>query len=116
MKTYIEIEDIVPIHGIHYEEQETCITYMHNDKVALISTNDNSFINKIKKRMQKSPNSYKCFIRCDKANIDNYFFEVPKKLISFRTERPKKELTEEQRMAFSERAKQMLKRRYKNEL
>lgn len=110
MKTYIQVEDIVPIYGISYEEQETCITYMHKDKVALISTNDNSFINKIKKRMQKSPNSYKCFIRCDKANIDNYFFEVPKKLISFRTERPKKELTEEQRKVLSERARSIFKK------
>ena len=107
MKIYISLDEINTISGTSYEEQETCITYMHKDNTALISTNDNTVINKLKKKMQSSPNSYKCFIRCNKENIDNYFFEVPKKLISFRGDRPKRELTEEQRKAISERAKKL---------
>ena len=104
--THDQIEDI----ACDRSEQETSINWFRDDKIALICTSDYTMVTRIAKAMAKDPDNYKCYYyetNRDKktGRLGNYFFEVPKKLITFRAEREKRvtNYTEEQRKAIGER-------------
>lgn len=106
--THDQIEDI----SCNKAEQETAINWMRNDDIALICTSDFTVVTRIAKAMAKDPDNYKCYYyetNRDKetGRLGNYFFEVPKKLISFRAERDPNGpgMSEEQRKAVGERFK-----------
>ena len=106
--TYDQIEDI----SCHRCEQETSINWMRDDDIAVVCTSDFTVVTKLSKAMAKDPDNYKCYYyesNRDKetGRLGNYFFEMPKKLLSFHAKREgtKKELTAEQRKAIGERFK-----------
>lgn len=100
-KIYITADEIDSV-TCERECQETAINWLRDDDIIRVCSSDNTFITKMKRVMQKSPNEYKCYYY--KSNIDkktgkvaNYFFEFDKSLISFRAKHSKQTLTEEQR-------------------
>ena len=105
--TYDQIEDI----SCHREEQETTINWMRDDDIAVVCTSDYTVVTRISKAMAKDPGTYKCYYyesNRDKqtGRLGNYFFEIPKKLISFRSGSEKSNkapMSEEQRKAVGER-------------
>lgn len=105
--TYDQIEDI----SCHREEQETAINWMRDDDIAVVCTSDYTVVTRIGRAMARDPENYKCYYyesNRDKqtGRLGNYFFEIPKKLISFRAEKEKSTkapMTEEQRKAVGER-------------
>ena len=104
--THDQIEDI----SCNRAEQETAINWMRDDDIALICTSDYTVVTRISKAMAKDPDNYKCYYYesnrdKDTGRLGNYFFEVPKKLISFRSERDGKPMSEDQRKAVGERFK-----------
>lgn len=104
--TYDQIEDI----SCNRCEQETAINWLRDDDIAIVCTSDFTMVTKLSKAMAKDPDNYKCFYyECNRdketGRLGNYFFEVPKKLISFRAEREGSPMSEEQRKAVGERFK-----------
>ena len=104
--TYDQIEDI----SCHRCEQETAINWMRDDDIAVVCTSDFTVVTRIAKAMAKDPDSYKCYYyegNRDKetGRLGNYFFEIPKKLITFRSEREKTSsaMSEEKREQIRER-------------
>ena len=94
-------------------EQETAINWLRDDKMIEICTSDLTMVTKLARMVEKDPDNYKCFYyECNRNNetgkLGNYFFEVPKKLLSFRTGgegKAKKNLTADERKAIAERFK-----------
>lgn len=106
-KIYITAEEINNVY-CERESQETAINWLRDDETLIVCSSDNTFITRMKRAMQKDPDNYKCYYyetnrdkKTDK--LSNYFFEVPKKLISFRSERTSKEYTKEEKQAIGER-------------
>ena len=105
--THDQIEDI----SCTRCEQETSINWMRDDTSAVICTSDYTVVTRIARAMARDPKNYRCYYyECNRdketGRLGNYFFEIPKKLVSFRADREKsakKEMTEEQRKAISER-------------
>ena len=104
-KIYISADQIEDISCVRCE-QETAIKWLRDDDVAVVCTSDFTMVTKISKAMAKDPKSYKCYYyeeNRDKetGRLGNYFFEIPKKLISFHVAREKsnKVLTEEEKKA-----------------
>ena len=97
------------------DEQETTINWLRVEDKLVICTSDNTYITKMKKIMERDPESYKCYSYDDNVdengNYYTYFFEVPKSLLTWRVQRDKRMLTDEQRQKLSERAKQNLVRK-----
>jgi hypothetical protein len=82
-------------------EQETIFNWNREEKEASIYTCEPSLKAKLKKLAAEYPEIYKLY-KEDKYSAE---YIVPKNLITVRTPRAKKELSEEQRKALSERAK-----------
>ena len=109
-KIYITHDQIEVISCMRCE-QETAINWMRDDDIATICTSDYTVVTRISRAMARDPKNYRCYYyesNRDKetGRLSNYFFEIPKNLISFRSEREKsnkKELTDEQRKAVAER-------------
>ena len=91
--------------GIPINEQETTINFQRDGEKAIIWTSDNTLITKLDKLCRAS-GKYK-LIEESKAQgvIVSKTYETDKKLISFRTDRVKRELTESQKKELAERAK-----------
>lgn len=87
------------------DEQETTISWYRRDAVASVYTSDNTMLTKMKKLMAKSPDCKLTNIAWNKdGEPTGYFFEVPVRFV--KVLKPK-EVSEEQRIALSERLKAM---------
>ena len=89
-------------------EQETVITIARDGRGARVWTSDTTMMTKLDKLCAASPENY----HLDKngtfedGSIANKFYSIAdKSLVSFRMAKAKRELTEEQRAAISERLK-----------
>jgi len=92
------------------DSQETNINWLRDDDILAVETSDNTFLTKMKHIMERDPESYKCYYHA--GNVDkktgkvySYVFEVSKKLLNFRVQSTRKELTEEEKIALRKRLK-----------
>lgn len=97
MKTHEK--NALPLAGLPVNEQETVITIDRETRRATIYTSDTRYINRLDKRYERTRE------HINNGKIAAVEYEVDEKLISFRSKVTKKNLTEEQRQAFSERMK-----------
>lgn len=83
------VDDVVAIKGVSVEEQETTVQMGRTEDVAYVWTSDNTIVTKIKKLMVKAPDQWKLVKISTNADGEavGYFFECPKKLVTFRTPR-----------------------------
>ena len=102
-RKYVDINKLESVHSSS-DEAETTITVGRNDKVITIYSSDNAMITKIERAALKNPENWKCWegARSPDGKLRSYFFEAPKRALSFRGGN-KKELTEEARQAARER-------------
>lgn len=97
MKTHEK--NALTLAGLPVNEQETVITIDRETRRATIYTSDTRYINRLDKRYERTRE------HINNGKIAAVEYEVDEKLISFRSKVTKKNLTEEQRQAFSERMK-----------
>ena len=106
-KTYT-IDDLVAFPNNPLDEQETSIVFERNSDKMTIWTSDNTIVTKLRGLMIKSPEEY---ILRSISTYDGqpvaYEVEAPKEFLSFRSVRVTRTMTEEQRIANSERMKAM---------
>lgn len=79
-------------------ERETVITFNENEDLAVVTTADRTVIRKIKKLMEENDS-----ISASQVSKEVWQFGMPKKFLKFRLPR---KMTDEQRKAASERAKE----------
>lgn len=86
-------------------EQETTISFGRTDDLADIWTNDKTMMTKLDKLCETSPDFYKCIDvgRTREKEIMCKRYKVDKSMLSFRTRKIQRELTEEQKKEFAER-------------
>lgn len=94
--------------SIPLDEQETTITFRRTDKDADIWTNDRTMITKLDKLCEKSPDNYKCidvgrYVNDRDQIMDKKYRISDKTLISFRSAKIHRELTDEQKKEMAER-------------
>lgn len=89
-------EKKTPSGAVPTSEQETVIVIDRQTRKANIYSTDTRFINKLDKRYERTKEHY------NEDGICAVEYEVPENLVSFRN---KRELTEEQKKAISERMK-----------
>ena len=88
-------------------EQETIILFNREEKDADVYTHEPSLKKKLDKLCETTPGE---FVKREDNGVGGVTYTLPKKLISIRTPRPKKALSEEERIALRERmAKSMSK-------
>lgn len=92
------------------EEQETVISWDRADRTARIYTTDRRYIGKLDKMYERKQ------IHRNADGITAVEYEVPEKLVSFRSGIVKKNLTDEQRRAKSEQMKKWHKERRQNQI
>ena len=106
-KTYT-VDDLVAFPNNPLDEQETSIVFERNSDKMIIWTSDNTIVTKLRGLMTKSPEEY---ILRSISTYDGqpvaYEVEAPKEFLSFRSVRVTRTMTEEQRIANSERMKAM---------
>ena len=106
-KTYT-VDDLVAFPNNPLDEQETSIVFERNSDKMTIWTSDNTMVTKLRGLMTKSPEKY---ILRSISTYDGqpvaYEVEAPKEFLSFRSVRVTRTMTEEQRIANSERMKAM---------
>ena len=95
--------------SIPVNEQETTISFWRDEGHATVWTNDRMTITKLDKLCREAPDNYQC-IETGKARftgeiLDKRYKISDKGLLSFRSRRMKRELTDEQRAALSEAMK-----------
>lgn len=93
---------------IALEDQETVISFSRTCDVATVWTTDRTMMNKLDKLCEKSPSNYECFdvgrYVNDKDQImDKSYYISDKTLISFRSAKVHRELTDEQKREVAER-------------
>ena len=91
-------------------EQETIINFNREEKCAYVYTADPVMMRKLDRLCKEFPKTYilKAVMHDADGVVTGKDYVVNnKKLIAIRRERPKRNLTEEQRKAYSERAKKM---------
>lgn len=100
------VDDVVVIKGLSGEEQETTVQISRTEDVAYVWTSDNVVATKIKKLMGRAPDQWKLVKISTNAAGEpvGYFFECPKKLVSFRVSR---EYSDEQIQQMRKTAKMM---------
>lgn len=94
--------------SVSYEEQETTISFGRDKDGAEIWTSDRTVMTKLDKLCEESPEYWKCkkveyFLDGSLAN--KVYTVTDKALISFRSKKVKRELTDEQRAELAERMK-----------
>lgn len=97
-RKYLTVDEMIAVR-CNPEEQETSISMMRNENKIRIFTSDNTFITKLKRVMSKYPDNFKCYVSGYDRNKNpvGYFIEGPKKILSIRTGKSKKPLSEEER-------------------
>lgn len=96
--------------GLPSVEQETVIMIDRETRKARIYTSDTRYINKLDKLYERQQ------VHRNTDGITAVEYEVPEKLISFRSGITKRPLTEEQRAALSERMKKRNEERRQNQI
>lgn len=89
-------------HGLSSAEQEICINAMRNDDYAFIYASDSTYITKLDKLCEISPEYYSLV---KETSIGKTYKVSDKSLISFRQK--KREMSEEAKQAASERFKEL---------
>lgn len=106
-KTYT-VDDLVAFPNNPLDEQETSIVFERNSDKMTIWTSDNTIVTKLRGLMTKSPEEYILrSISTYNGQPVAYEVEAPKEFLSFRSVRVTRTMTEEQRIANSERMKAM---------
>lgn len=94
------IEESKIYNSVSISEQEVCISFMRDEDFATIYTSDTTYMTKLDKLCKASPDMYSLIV--DTGRGKTYRVE-DKTLISFRAK--KREMSEEQKEAASERMK-----------
>ena len=98
--------------GISLEEQETVVNFYRTDRRMSIYTSDQTMITKLMKLLKKSEQNGEAgymLVREEKMNGRVVAIEVsaPKHLLSLRTPKKKRELSDEERQALAERMRKV---------
>lgn len=99
--------------NIPTDEQETVITIRRDRSAALVWTSDSTMITKLDKLCNSSPDYYKLIdTGVIEGTIVNKEYKITDKtLISFRSSKTKRQLTDDQRQAIAERFKNIRSRK-----
>lgn len=102
-KRVYTVKDLVGVHDVKGDEQETTVQISRTGDVAHIWTNDNTMITKIRKLMERAPDQWKLVKISWQADGSHagYFFECPRKAIKFGV---KNSISNEVRAAMPEKA------------
>lgn len=94
--------------SIQVEEQETIINFSRSDNSAVIWTSDSTIITKLDKLVKAAPKYYSLRNTgvINDSIVNKEYFVADKSLISFRSGKVKREMSEEQKKALAERLKQ----------
>lgn len=92
------------------DSQETNINWLRGETVLSIETSDNTFLTKMRHVMERDPENYKCYYlenNMDRktGKVSSYVFEVSIKLLNFRVNSGRRELTDEEKLALKQRLK-----------
>lgn len=106
-KIYITDPDKIESVKCEMECQETSVHWVRGDTHAIVCVSDNTVLTRLVRAMKNDPDNYKCYYYessrdRDSGKLANYFFEVPHKLVSFRS-KVHREYTDEQRAAMRDR-------------
>jgi len=86
------------------DEQEVHISFGRNDKVAKVYASDTRYINKLDKLVENNPDFWKCTgTETIKGEVIGKSYECPTSLISLRSKKTVRVLTEEQKEEFRQR-------------
>lgn len=96
-----DTKNTLPLAGLSISEQETVITIDRETRRARIYTSDTRYINKLDKRYERKRE------HINDGKIAAVEYEVPEKLVSFRSKISKPNFSEEHRKALAERAKKL---------
>ena len=91
------------------EEQETTISFSRSETDCIIWTSDTTTMTKLDKLCESAPDNYKVVSigKIDGKTVNKKYLLKDKTLLSFRTGKIKREFTEEQKKALSDRMKQL---------
>ena len=90
--------------GLSSDEQEVHISFGRNDKAAKVYASDTRYINKLDKLVENNPDFWKCTrIEIIKGEVIGKSYECPISLISLRSKKVSRVLTEEQKEEFRQR-------------
>lgn len=98
---YFENEELLELKAptsVPIYEQEVCINMMRDEKTATIYTSDSTYITKLDKLCNSSPEMYSII---EETKCGKTYLLQDKTLVSFRAK--KKELSDEQRQAAADR-------------
>lgn len=114
-RKYVDINNLETVYSSS-DEAETTVNVSRADKFITIYSSDNVMITKIKRAALKNPENWKCWegSRSLDGKLHSYFFEAPRKALSFRSGN-KKELTEEARQAARDRFANCTRKRRRRE-
>ena len=97
--------------GVPVFEQETTVNFSRDMETATVWTSDKTIRTKFDRLCEKNPTDYRC-IEIGKSKINGEVlskkYEMPKRLLSFRTCKRNRKITEEEREQMRERAKKNL--------
>ena len=85
--------------ALSVEEQEICINAMRDDEFATAYCSDRTWITKMDKLVEKSPDLYKVIAETDYGKT----YKFPKKLLSLRSSIITREMSEEQKQLAAQR-------------
>jgi hypothetical protein len=93
------------MYNLTSEEKETIIRFDDSSNIATVYTCNKSLMIKLQKFCDNNPDTYKLI----ESKSDNYSktFEMSKKLVSFRSKKVTKVMSDEQRQKLSENMKKM---------
>ena len=90
--------------GLSSDEQEVHINFGRNDNVAKVYASDTRYINKLDKLVENNPDFWKCTgTETVKGEVIGKSYECPISLISLRSKKTVRVLTEEQKEEFRQR-------------
>ena len=81
------------------EEQEVCINAMRDEDFATVYCSDRTWITKMDKLVEKSPNLFEVIAETDYGKT----YKFPKRLISIRSSIVTREMTDEQKQLAADR-------------
>ena len=85
--------------ALSIEEQEICINAMRDEEFATIYCSDRTWITKMDKLVEKSPNLFEVIAETDYGKT----YKFPKRLISIRSSIVTREMTDEQKQLAADR-------------
>lgn len=90
--------------GLSSDEQEVHIGFGRNDKVAKVYASDTRYIYKLDKLVENNPDFWKCTgTETVKGEVIGKSYECPISLISLRSKKVSRVITEEQKEEFRQR-------------